>query len=132
VAHAPLARLLLGFPLLLAACEPCVNTVLQTVPDPSQQLQAVVFQRDCGATTAYSTQVSILPVGARLPNDGGNTFVADVNPDAAAALAAGTPEITVQWLAPDHLEVRHYPGVRIFRSEEQAEGVRITYQQLGT
>ena len=132
MARSPLAQLLLGFPLLLTACEPCANTVLQTVPDPSQRMQAVVFQRDCGATTGFSTQVSILPAGTQLPDDGGNAFVADAAPGAAPVYTARSPEVTVQWLAPGHLEVRHDPGVRIFRSEEQVDGVRITYQQLGT
>jgi len=132
VARSPLARLLLGFPLLVAAYEPCTNTVLQTVPDPTQRMQAVVFQRDCGATTGFSTQLSILPAGASLPNNSGNAFVVDAATDDVPAHTARGPEVTVQWLAPDHLQVRHDPGVRIFRSEQQVEGVRVTYPQRGS
>jgi hypothetical protein len=31
-------------------------------------LNIVVFQRDCGATTGFSTQVSIIEIGEELPN----------------------------------------------------------------
>jgi hypothetical protein len=39
----------------------CGNAVLQDLPSPEGRRHAVVFTRDCGATTAFSTQVSVLP-----------------------------------------------------------------------
>jgi hypothetical protein len=48
-------------PLLLTAClSPCENEVFSDVPSPSGKEHAIVFQRDCGATTDFSFQVSIL------------------------------------------------------------------------
>lgn len=38
---------------------PCTETVLHEELDPSSQRKAVVFVSECGATTDFSTQVSI-------------------------------------------------------------------------
>ena len=38
-------------------------------------LKGVVFERSCGATTGFSTQISILPVTQKLENEGGNIFI---------------------------------------------------------
>jgi hypothetical protein len=48
---------------------------------PNGTLKAVTFRRDCGATTKYSVQVSILPAKKPLPNEGGNVFVASGEPN---------------------------------------------------
>ncbi|MGQ0699213.1 MAG: hypothetical protein ACT4PZ_13330 [Panacagrimonas sp.] len=41
---------------------------------PSQKLRAVIYQFDCGATTPFTTQVSILNPGEVLPYSSGNVF----------------------------------------------------------
>jgi hypothetical protein len=38
----------------------CANEVLSQTVSPDAKMKAVVFQRDCGATTGFSTQVSII------------------------------------------------------------------------
>src|SRR5687768_11049809 len=55
----------------------CDNDVLSDVPAPGDRYRAVVFQRNCGVTTGLSTQVSVIRGSRRLPNEGGNAFVAD-------------------------------------------------------
>ena len=73
--------------LALTACsDSCGNDVLADVPSPSGERRAVVFQRDCGATTGFSVQVSILRRGKSLPNEAGNTFTADANHDPGVSL----------------------------------------------
>ena len=66
----------------------CGNEVLQELPSPGAPLVAVVFRRDCGATTDVSTQLSILARGATLQNRAGNVFVADSKHGAAPESAA--------------------------------------------
>ena len=73
----PLRAAVLDCSGVTAACSLCGNDISQTVPSPAGGLKAVVFDRDCGATTGFSTQVSILYATESLPNDGGNTLVLD-------------------------------------------------------
>ena len=46
-----------------ACVDPCGNEILSEMRSPDGRLKFIVFQRDCGATTAFSTQVSIIPSG---------------------------------------------------------------------
>lgn len=52
----------------------CGNDVLQKIPSPDGKYVAVIFERSCGATTGYTTEVSVLPVTANLPDERGNAF----------------------------------------------------------
>src|SRR6266508_912458 len=89
----PPCRRLVKAGVVLAACmslhgcdELCRNDVTSDVISPSGKHHAVVFQRDCGATTGFSVQVSVLPAGKRLENQGGNAFVADDGHDSSVPL----------------------------------------------
>ena len=65
---------------LLVLTQPCSglcgNDVIEEVVSPNGKTKALVFQRDCGATTGFSTQISILSYQARLPDKPGNVFIA--------------------------------------------------------
>lgn len=105
----------------------CGNVVLAEYPSPNKKLKAVIFQRDCGATTGFSTQVSILQSTSALENEGGNIFVADTNHGAAPADQGGGPEVYVNWLSDTHLQIQHHKAVRTFRADTKSEGVKIEY-----
>jgi hypothetical protein len=59
----------------------CGNEIYQEVYSPGKLYKAVVFQRDCGATTSFSTHVSILKASTILKDEPGNTFIMDGHPD---------------------------------------------------
>jgi hypothetical protein len=122
------AALVVGLAAVLGACDPCGNKIFQTVPAPGGAMQAVVFERDCGATTGFGTDISIVPAGARLPGE--PVFVADTDHGAAPAGPWGGPAVQVRWLAADHLEISHHPKARVFRSEARAGRVRVTYRSV--
>jgi hypothetical protein len=88
-----------------------------------------MFQRDCGATTGFSTQVSVVEHGREV-SGGGNAFRADDDHGAAAAGAWGGPWAEMRWLAPDHLLIRYAAKSRLFAQEVQVSGVKISYQQV--
>ena len=50
----------------------CGNEILLVSPSPNGKHQAIHFQRDCGATTAYVYFLSVLPDKNSLPNEAGN------------------------------------------------------------
>ncbi len=53
----------------------CENHILSQYLSPDKSLKAIVFQRDCGATTGFSTQISIIGANEELKNNAGNIFV---------------------------------------------------------
>ncbi len=89
---------------------------------------AVIFQRDCGATTDFTTQISVLKDGYGLSGRG-NVFVADADHGAAATGKWGGPWAEIEWVANDHLVVRFAQNARIFEQDERVSGVRISYEQ---
>jgi len=89
-----------------------------------------MFQRDCGATTGFSTQVSILNAGEPLSGPG-NVFRADDNHGAARAGGWGGPWAEIKWLSPSHLLVRYAARSRLFKESEHVSGVKIMYQPVG-
>jgi hypothetical protein len=92
----------------------CGNVVAQQEPSPDGRHVAVVFTRDCGATTGFSNQVAILDAGATLPDRGGNAFVAS---DSSA--------VRVYWRA-DTLIITHAAADPI-RAESLVSDVPIRY-----
>ena len=81
----------------------CGNSPSRTVISPDGRLKAVVFERDCGATTGFSMQVSVLGAKDRLPNKSGNVFVDGDN-----------APVTVAWASANNLTVRYNPQARVF------------------
>jgi hypothetical protein len=106
----------------------CSNSPISETPSPGAEFKAVVFTRDCGATTGFGTHVSILSNGTALsPSDGGNLFIADDNHGAAPAGAGGGPDVQVEWVGRNRLQLRHDHRVRVFKAEEMVLEVKVEY-----
>ena len=74
----------------------CANEIGSRVGSPDGRHEAIVFTRNCWATTGFSTQVSVATPGAQLGNEPGNVFVSR---DSAV--------VEIEWRGPDTLLVRH-------------------------
>jgi hypothetical protein len=118
----------LGVGLYSLADSTCANKPLGEALSPDGASKAVVFQRDCGATTGFSTQVSVIASSSTQDNSSGNVFVADANHGSAPAGPDGGPWVSVHWLAADQLVVRHHPNARGFKAEPQVRAVHIRYE----
>lgn len=108
----------------------CENDPVAEVPSPGGDLKAVVFQRGCGATTGFSTQVSVLQRSATLPNEEGNVFVADDNHGQAPSSPKGGPEVIVAWSESNRLLVKHHPATRVFKAATSFGGVNVRYEHF--
>lgn len=71
--------LLIIVSLFLAGClgTDCVNEVRAELASPNGGFKAVVFSRNCGATTGANMQVSVLKAIEKLPDEGGNVLIVD-------------------------------------------------------
>lgn len=107
----------------------CRNTVAEVIPSPDGSHKAVAFDRSCGATTDFSTRISVLRMDSALPDDGGNIFVADSDHGKAATGKWGGPRVGVSWDGGAHLRVTYASKSRIFKQESAAKEIAVTYAE---
>lgn len=117
----------LSFVVFSALDSMCSNETLDELPSPDGSFKAISFTRDCGATTDFSTQVSILRPNSSLPDEGGNIFVAETG--RAPSGPGGGPSVTLRWLSPTELAIAHHPDARLFKAVRQFTGVRVIYEE---
>lgn len=113
-----------------AGCsDTCENTVASRLLSPDGTHAAILFQRDCGATTGYSTQISVVDHGD-VPTGSGNAFRADDNHGVAPVGDWQGPWADMKWVAPNRLLIRYASKSRIFEQAGEVKGVYIDYQQV--
>lgn len=121
--------------LFLLACltsgcsDGCENSTISKVGAPTGDLEAVLFQRDCGATTGFSSQVSVADVG-KAASGVGNVFVADTDHGAASAASWGGPWVELRWLSPQNLLIRYDAKARVFTQNKSVSGVTVSYEKV--
>lgn len=85
---------------------------------------AIMFMRDCGTTTDYTTQISIDP---SLFNGAGNAFVAD---GGARRGSWQGPWAELTWMDDRHLLIRYDSEARVFVQETTWGAVDIVYEPV--
>ena len=106
----------------------CGNEVISEVLSPDGTRKAVVFSRDCGATTDVSTQVAVLKLGESLGSNPESVLAADTNRGTAARGAWGGPEVIAHWNSASELVVRVATGARILRSGSSPSAITIKHE----
>jgi hypothetical protein len=117
--------------------DPCGNEVISRVASPGGAYQAIIFERDCGATTGFSTQVSVLPGDAVFreqasfwcPTEQGNVLVIDGDHGAAPAGPGGGPEVAARWEDEHRLVLSYHPRARVFRANLGVGAVVIQHRR---
>lgn len=105
----------------------CGNEILAEYPSPDEKHRVVVFQRDCGATTGFSTQASILGMEETFENEEGNVFIADTDRGAAPSGPGGGPVLFVSWQNANSVLLSFHPKAGVFKKVQEFEGGRVTY-----
>lgn len=111
---------LLVFALLAGATgcgEKCRNEQVAVVPSPSGNSRVVVFHRNCGATTAANTQVSVLPKSASLANIPGN-----------ALILGGDVPVQARWESETSVTISGMGTARVFKQNTTAADIAVTYK----
>ena len=97
----------------------CGNDVYSSYTSPDGKYDLIVFQRDCGATTGFSTQISLIKHGKKLPNKSGNVFIADGVPDSQF--------IDVTWQGNDEVIINN-KVYKTYLQQTMVKGIRIIYK----
>lgn len=109
---------------------PCTNSVVATVPSPDGNWNAVLFDRQCGASGGFSSHVSVIDSDSKLPVEAGNVLVA-VDGDSAGLTSWGGPLVELSWTEDDRLNIDFDQTATLsFRRDSQA-GVSISFNKAG-
>jgi hypothetical protein len=118
--------------------DPCGNASKGQSIAPGGGMKAVVFARDCGATTGFATHVSVMRSSEDLVESanwigasrGGNAFIADTNHGLAPSESWGGARVRVKWTGPTQLRIEHDRGARIFKARSRIRGIDIEYGEI--
>lgn len=109
----------------VAFWDPCSNQIVRALGSPDNKFKAILFERDCGATTGFSSQISVLRAAERL-HGAGNTFIADERQNGPIG-SWGGPLVSFRWRNANHLEIEYYQTARIFKKENSTRNIAIQY-----
>jgi hypothetical protein len=109
-----------------ACSDGCGNRVVQTVLAPGGRLRAVLFERNCGATTRFTTQVSVTS-SIDAPSGIGNVFVAD---GGIAPTAWGGPWAEISWRSRDRLLIKYDRSARVFVRNARVAGGSVEFESV--
>lgn len=109
----------------------CGNDIFGEYPSPNGKLKAVVFERDCGATTPFSTQVSLIERDQKLENVPGNAFIGSDDGRAPVTSHHTMDEFEVKWLDDNHMLIRYDArGFSRDISPKVVKNVQVRYEQI--
>ena len=97
----------------------CSNEVSRVITSPDQQLNAVLFNRGCGATTDFNSQVSIVKADSPLPTKAGNVLIIGGHPN--------DNQLLIEWADNQKLLIGNLPDSRAYLKAEQlsANGIEV-------
>ena len=125
-------RALIAVAVLGTACaliDPCDNGSLKEFKSQSGKWKVVVFERSCGATTDFSTQVSVLPTDSSLPRKPGNALIIDSNHGAVAVDRNGLIDVRVTFTSDASLTLEYSAQARVFLQATNIDGVLIQHRR---
>jgi hypothetical protein len=109
----------------VSSCSPgdlfCSNEQIDRIDSPNEQLSAVVFSRNCGATTSYNMQISVVKKDESVRGPG-NALIMDDTPEYSS-------ELKPQWLSNRDVLLTVPLGSRVYHRYLTAEGVGIKFRE---
>jgi len=115
----------------------CGNELIAADSSPNHRYKAIVFVRNCGATTTFGTHVSIIEQNENLSNDDvGNILAidasccADPRSRTVPRNSIGGPVAMARWNGPDTLAVTYAGGIRVFRQTLVYRTIRVVYTTI--
>ena len=104
---------------LYTAGDMCGNYPHKEYFSPNKKYKAVVFQRDCGATTGFSTQISIIKASESLINESGNIYIIKGHPEKVAP--------SLIWRSNSELQINRPLSGKEFHAVSKWGWLKVTY-----
>jgi hypothetical protein len=101
-----------------AMCD--ITTVDHVACSSSQQQKAVIFERNCGATTGFSTHVSVVNADQAVPNRQGNLFDIEGHPE--------WTDVTVRWINDHHLVITYPADRTLYKAKARWWWIKVDYK----
>jgi len=95
----------------------CVNTIVNASTSPNGKWKVVLFERNCGATTGFSSQISLIKADKELNNGAGNIYIADGYPK----------DYTLKWESDTTVKIGGAYS-KNYKKETQFYGVQFSYE----
>jgi hypothetical protein len=116
----------------IVGCGPCQNLVAFEAWSPARHWRAVVTGRNCGATTWYTTEVSILRPSESIPSRGNVSMVSDGNRALDLPVTReGALHVGLRWSAEDRLVITYPYGAFVGKQKPTFRGISIEYESGG-
>ena len=96
----------------------CENVEVRRLPSPDGRLDLVVFERNCGATTDFSSQVSLVPHGASVDDRPGNVYI-----------YGHRVPLALTWHSAAAIAVHYPPGFRGLTEARSVRGVSVEFAE---
>jgi hypothetical protein len=116
----------------IAFGDSCANQIVDIKISPDKKYQAVTFTRDCGATTAFSTQVSILKTTDTFDkaDEKGNTLIMSDKIGGGLMDENGGAKIRTNWTDTYKLEILYDNRTETSKRETKYKDIKIEYGQI--
>ena len=112
--------------------EMCGNHLIESKFSPNKQYKVLIFSRDCGATTGFSTHISIVDADESLgKNDTGNMFIADYN-HGKAKMNGEIINLNIRWLDDEKIILEYDKNAEIYKNNDAEKGIDIIYKEIRT
>lgn len=110
----------------------CENEVISSTVSPDGLKKVVVFTVNCGATSGWTTQASIVDASYLITNsDRGTALSLDSNNGKAWPLAiGGWPLIVPEWSGLDSVTLHYSSNANPSEKHPEVGGVQVMYQEI--
>mgnify|MGYP000137000819 CR=1 FL=1 len=112
---------------LFASSPMCGVEIVDEVYSNNKEVKAVLFQFDCGAMDAFSTQVSVLSAADELHIESGNVFSAKHGEYRGEW---GGPYAEIRWVSDNELLISYAEDTEVFQSQAGIGAVTVTYKRI--
>lgn len=108
----------------------CEDTTCETLFSPDRSHKVILYTRNCGATTGFSTHIALAGSDEDI-DDGTTIFVADDNHGEANlhAVYQALIDINARWVDNDSLELSYDRNARLFTEKVKAYGITIIHHK---
>lgn len=108
----------------------CEDTTCETLFSPDRSHKIILYTRNCGATTGFSTHIALAESDEDL-DDGTTIFVADDDHGNANLhpVYQALIDIRARWIDNHSLELSYDKNARLFTEKMQADGITIIHHK---